>query len=113
MRWSLPLPWEIITVDVSQGDNVGARGSGRGGEWVIKNARCRKRVVGSVVIQWSGSWMEYVWGRVGLGSLSYGPALAKQPAIPFSVDFRDIAPIHRGRSHMLCPISNKLSQPSI
>lgn len=34
--------------------------------------------------------MEYVWGRVGLGSLSYGPALAKQPAIPFSVDLRDI-----------------------
>ena len=38
----LPLPWEIVTDNVSLGGNVGALGSGRGGGWEIKDARCRK-----------------------------------------------------------------------
>jgi len=41
-RLPLPLPWEIVTADVSLGGNLGAWGSGRGGGWDIKNARCRK-----------------------------------------------------------------------
>ena len=36
------MPWEIVTADVSLGDNEGAWESGRGGGWEIKNARCRK-----------------------------------------------------------------------
>ena len=41
-RLPLPIPWEIVAADVSLGGNVGAWGSGRGGWWEIKNARCRK-----------------------------------------------------------------------
>ena len=58
----LPLPWEIITADVSLGDgNGGEWRSGRGGGWEIKNAR---RGVGSMVIAsmrefGGGIWMGF------------------------------------------------------
>jgi len=42
MRIPLPLPWEIVTADVSLGGNEGACRPGRGGGWA-NNARCRKR----------------------------------------------------------------------
>ena len=38
----LPLPWEIVTDNVSLGGNVGALGSCRGGGWEIKDARRRE-----------------------------------------------------------------------
>ena len=47
MRQSLPWPWEIVTADVSPGDNDGAWKSSRGDGWAIKNARC---IIGSMVI---------------------------------------------------------------
>jgi len=39
---SLPLPWVIVTANVSLGDNEGAWVPGRGGGWDIKDVRCRK-----------------------------------------------------------------------
>jgi len=50
---SLPLPWEIVTADVSLRGNEGAWQSSRVGGWEIKNARCREiktRAVGSRVM---------------------------------------------------------------
>jgi len=38
---SLPLPWEIVTADVSLGDNEGAWVSGRGGGWEREKKRTR------------------------------------------------------------------------
>jgi len=42
VRVSLPLPLGVVATGISQGGNMGARISGRGGGWGIKNAGYRK-----------------------------------------------------------------------
>jgi len=88
---SLPLPWEIVTADVSLGDNAGAWVSGRGGGWEIKNARCREirmRAVGSVVGSWKrGVLRSYMYGgTTDLMSVGYDPRAGPTTGFTF---FRD------------------------
>jgi len=70
---SLPLPWEIVTADVSLGGYEGAWQSSRVGGWEMKNARCREirtRAVGSMVIRLEegvGDGILYVSGTHGPG----------------------------------------------
>ena len=46
-------------------------------------------------------------------STSYDPAVARQSAIPFSTNVRDMNPMRPVLLGKLCPISNGLFQPAI
>jgi len=85
--------------------------------WWVGDEECelwemRTQTLGSMVISWeevSGSiCME---GPKDPESISYHPALAWQPAISFSANVRDTAPIRPVLYPMICPIGNGLFQP--
>jgi len=53
------------------------------------------------------------WGFTDPAGGSYDPALAGQPAVPFSAILRDEAPIFQELFRMLCLIGNGLFQPAM
>ena len=52
-------------------------------------------------------------GSTGPWSMSYDPALAKQPGILFSTLVRDLTPIRQALIPCACPIGNGLFRPII